>query len=188
MIHFSLGQSISQFVATISIPLTLLAVMRPIYEESEDDWSDGAARSHLPPMRPCSSATQSTRKVSFTNRKQTQAKSRTHVAKDSSYLDACDDSSVETMTSAGLYSLHNHKPKKAPSFTDYIFCQASFHDLVEEVKGTWEDAASAVDQIVHAFVISDEDLELVVEQIELAEKEIDVHIVRAVRDIGVKRC
>jgi hypothetical protein len=161
--------------------------MRPIYDESEDKRSD-LARSHLPPMRPCSSATQSARHVSFTNRHQKQTKTRTRIEKERHYLEnTYDDSSVETMTSASLYSLHNHKPKKVvPSFTDYIFCQASFHHLVEEVKGTWEDAASAVDQIVHAFVISDEDLELVSEQIQLAEKEIDV-IVQAVRDIGVKR-
>lgn len=166
-----------------------MATMLEIYEGSENELSD-AAKPPLPPMRSCSSATTQTallsssvlnRRVSFVDGNQTR-KSRKHIEKD------YDDSSVETITSASLYSLHNYKPKKEPSFTDYLLCQASFSDLLQEVKGTWEDASSAVDQIVHAFVVSDEDIDRVSEQIEIAEKDIEVHLLQAVRDIGVQRC
>jgi hypothetical protein len=165
-----------------------MATMHPI-EAASDDERDDIPQS-LPPMRPCSSATtQSNNKfshlVSFVNNK-SKAKNRTS---NGDYLeDANDDSSVETMTSASLYSLRNYRPKKEPSFADYIFCQASFRDIMEEFKGTWEDATSAVDQVVHAFVISDEDIDRITEQIELAEKDIDTHVVQVVRGIGVLRC
>lgn len=169
-----------------------MATMHPIYEGSDDERSD-TAHPALPPMRSCSSATTQparasltmlSRRVSFTSGNQRKSTSRQSESIEEDY----DDSSVETMTSASLYSLHNHKPKKEPSFTDYLFCQASFNDLIEEVKGTWGDATSAVDQIVHAFVISDEDIDCVSEQIEIAERDIEVHVVQAIRNIGLQKC
>ena len=161
--------------------------MHPIYEEDSRTKS-----SPLPPLRPCSHVTtQSTvTNTRFSNYRVSFVESQK--PKRGSYLESLegrDDSSVETMTSASLYSLLNHKPiKKEPSIADYIFCESSFQSFVEEVKGTWEDATSALDQIVHAFVISDKDIDRMSEQIQLAEKSIDVYVVQAVREIGISRC
>ena len=173
-----------------------MATMHPIYEDSDEERTD-RPQPILPPMRPCSSATQPTllnrgkfsgRRVSFIEGHSNKFKNRNPDAVGSNLEDTNDDSSVETMTSCSLYSLRNYKPKKEPSFTDYIFCQASFHDIMEEVKGTWADATSAVDQVVHAFVISDDDLQCISDEIRKAEKDIDANVIQPIREIGVIKC
>ena len=140
--------------------------MHPIYEE------DYRNETYLPPLRLCSHFGYSE-------------------PKRGSYLESLegkDDSSVETMTSTSLYSLLNRKHKREPSFADYIFCETSFQSFVDEVKGTWEDAAPALDQIIHAFTISDRDIDRMSEQIQLAETSIDAYVVQAVHEIGIPRC
>lgn len=159
--------------------------MHPIYEE------DSRTETYLPPLRPCSHVTnQSFKDTRFSNRRVSFVGGHSK-PKRGSYLESSedkDDSSVETMTSASLYSLLNRKHKREPSFADYVFCETSFQSFVDEVKGTWEDAALALDQIVHAFTISDRDIDRMSEHIQLAEKSIDAYVVQAVREIGIPRC
>ena len=176
--------------------------MHPIYEASDEESKEPLV---LPPMRPCSTVTDRptlmnsskfNRRVSFVNRSSIASpptsrdtkknKSRSVLQDEESFADASDES-VETITSYSLYSLRNHAPKRDLSFSDYIFCQASFSDFVEEVKGTYDDVASAVDQVLHAFVISDEDIDRISKVMQSAEKDIDEHIAKGIRDIGITR-
>jgi len=160
--------------------------MYPIFGASDNESSDRPLSMHS-----CSSATAKT--VMFNN-----VLGR-HVLSTDSYsnqkwrrmnnncdmVNTFDDSSIETVTSASLYSLHNYRPKNDQSFTDYLFCQATFNDLMEEVLGTWKDASFAVSQVLHAFVISHNDIGSITEQIQLAEKDINLYLVKALRENGI---
>ena len=173
-----------------------MTTMHPIDDRSNDERGN-QPRSLLPRMRPCSSATQPTslnrgkfsgHRVSFIDEQQSKIMNRNSDAEGFNLEDDNDDSSVETITTSTLYSLRNYKPKKEPSFTDYLFCQASLNDIMEEVKGTWADATSAVDQVVHAFVISDDDLQCISDEMRKAEKDVDAHVIQPIREIGVIKC
>ncbi|KAL7480763.1 hypothetical protein ACHAW6_006425 [Cyclotella cf. meneghiniana] len=161
--------------------------MHPIFESSDDDRSDRCRT--LPPMRPCSTATyqptkacsrSSSRRVSFVDEWSRPPPISDHSKKISfleelsSYSEeVSDDSSIETITSASLFSLRNYAPKEL-TFADYVFCRASFHDIIEEAKGTWEDASSAFEKIIHSFVITGDDIDRV-----------SISIVNGIREIGV---
>eukprot|EP00804_Cyclotella_cryptica_P020976 CCRYP_009318-RA/>CCRYP_009318-RA protein AED:0.06 eAED:-0.06 QI:0/-1/0/1/-1/0/1/0/169 len=168
--------------------------MRPIFETSDDERSDKCRT--LPPLRPCSTATHQSningrmfrRRVSFVDERiMSSSSGRSEKIKKSSLLEALrshsddysdevsDDSTIETIASASLFSLLNYKPKEL-TFADYIFCRASFHDIIEEAKGTWEDASSAFCQIINAFVITGDDIDRV-----------NIRIVSGIREIEVSR-
>lgn len=165
-------------------------MMHPIFESSDDDRSDRCQT--LPPMRPCSTATYqptkacrrlSSRRVSFVDEwsRQPPISDHSRKIKTSSFLEelssyseeVSDDSSIETITSASLFSLRNYAPKEL-TFADYVFCRASFHDITEEAKDAWEDALSAFEKIIHSFVITGDDIDRV-----------SISIVNGIREIEV---
>ena len=65
-------------------------------------------------------------------------------------MDSSSDESIETILSSDLFSMHKYSKPKEKTLSDYLFC----HNIVEEVKGTFEDAVSACDQIWNAFTIT----------------------------------
>lgn len=168
--------------------------MHPVFESSDDDRSDRCRA--LPLMRPCSTATHqptkaysrmSSRRVSFADEwpissppisdYSKQIKTHSFLDELSSYSkEASDDSTIDTITSASLYSLRNYAPKEL-TFADYIFCRASLHDIIEEAKGTWKDASSAFDKIINTFVITGDDIDRV-----------SISIMNGIREIGVSKC
>ena len=118
---------------------------------------------HLPPMRPCSTATATIKQA------EKKAKAGRRITFE---VDSDDD---ETIHSSSLYSLRNYSPaarkakqkkkdeKGEPSAVDYL-CGLS-DVIIEEVEGVFEDLATSFRQVTYAFAISDEDIEGIVDTI-----------------------
>ncbi|EED90307.1 predicted protein [Thalassiosira pseudonana CCMP1335] len=170
-------------------------MMIPITEASDEDDSKDR-REAMPPMRPCSTATRkmtlfntsrpAARRVSFDHERAPSFSPSSNLGRsnsnvtlqsvasdvDSYWNGGSDD---DTIDSVSLYSLRNLKPKKKESsFADYILCPSTLDELFEEVKGTLEDAKNAVDQVLHAFAITPDDIDGMADVMETARDELSL--------------
>ena len=106
-----------------------------------------------------------------------------------------EDTDTQTIHSSSLYSLHNYSPaatmkeladKKQGTYMGALLCpNLSLEEITAEVADTLENTINAFEQVLYAFVITPQDVDIVADVVQDAKEEMtEIAVDRAKRKLA----